>query len=149
MSGAPDEEPKIIIDEDWKGRVEREREESLQQAEKAGASEEAGAPEEGEEGSLLEQLVSGLAAQTLLALGLVAEQNQQEVMVDMPTAKHVIDTLMMLRDKTKGNLTPQEEQVFREALSELQRLYAARAQQVQQAAMHGATADPGAPPRAR
>jgi len=136
MSGK-DEQPKIIVDEDWKSKVDREREESRkaapQPAEPAGVDA-AGAPGEAEL-TPFDFLVSSLAAQTVMALGLAGEEGQQQVYVDLGAAKHLIDTLMVLREKTQGNLTDDEEANLSEAIAELQRVFAVRATQVREATL--------------
>ena len=95
--------------------------------------------------SLFDYLVSTLAAQTMLSLGLVAEEGQDKVVVDLGTANHLIDSLMMLREKTKGNLTADEEKNLTDAVSELQRVFAARAQQARETAMQKPGIDPNPP----
>ena len=138
-----EEGPKIIIDEGWKAQVEREREEALKPVEKS--ADEAD-PELAEAGmSLFDYLVSTLAAQTMFSLGLVAEEGQEKVVVDLGTANHLIDSLMMLREKTKGNLSEDEEKNLNEAVSELQRVFAARAQQAREAALQQPGIDPNPP----
>lgn len=123
-----DDEKKIIIDEDWKAQVEREKREA--EAQKT-------APELREEHqenlSLFDNLVASIAAQALMALGLVAQEEQVEVYVDLNAARHMIDTLMMLREKTAGNRSDEESRNLDEAISELQRVFAVRVQQAQQA----------------
>jgi len=47
----------------------------------------------------------------------------QEVSVDPELAKHWIDVLGMLRQKTRGNLAPQEEQIFEGLLADLRMQY--------------------------
>ena len=71
--------------------------------------------------SLFDYLVSTLAAQTMIALGLVAEDGQEKVVVDLGTANHLIDSLIMLHDKTRGNLTKYEEKHRNQAAAALQR----------------------------
>ncbi len=138
-----DEEPKIIIDEGWKAQVEREREEAEKQADVAPEStvdelEEAGM-------SLFDYLVSTLAAQTMISLGLVAEEGQEKVVVDLGTAQHLVETLTMLREKTEGNLSEDESKNLNEAIPELQRVFALRAQQAREAAMQQPGIDPNPP----
>jgi len=139
-----DEEKKIFIDEDWKAQVAREKEQARTKAEQApeeaatpaeGAQGEAASPEEGPVEANFTGLVNMLAAQGLMALGVIAAQDAKEVYVDIASARFVIDTLMMLREKTKGNLTSEEEGHLNGALGDLQRFYVARAQQVQEQAM--------------
>jgi len=143
-----DEEPKIIIDEDWKAQVQREKDEADVPAEDAPV---AGAEAEEPPANFV-ALVSSLATQCMFALGLIQQQEGGQVMVDIQGAKFLIDLLIVLRDKTEGNLEPDEEGAITEAISELQRAYVVRAQQVQEASMKEAGIDmtnlhnPDAPP---
>lgn len=142
------DEKKIFIDEDWKSKVEREREEARVAKEVPKDGE---AAPEGEEDlqqagmTLFDYLVSTLAAQTMMALGLVAEEGQTQVMVDLGGARHLIDSLMMLREKTKGNLTADEDANLNEAIGELQRVFAVRATQVREAQLKRPPIDPNPP----
>lgn len=139
------DEPKIFIDEDWKAQVQREKEEAQHKAESA--------PEEGAagEGEMMPEpgepsfagLLQSLAAQCAYALGLIAQKDANQVMVDIVEAKYCIDTLMMLRAKTKGNLTPEEEGLLANMVAELQQVYVVRAQQVQEAELKKAGIDIG------
>ena len=122
-----EEKPEIFIDEGWKSQVEREKAESEEQTQK-----EAEAPRQ--DFTPFDHLISTLAAQTMMALGLLAPEDQTQVTIDLDHAKFTIDTLMMLREKTKGNLSEAEESNLKEAISELQRVFASRVQQAQQAA---------------
>ena len=155
------EERKIIIDEGWKAQVEREREEarvasaSVAEPQPAAEIATAGIDDTGEaeltpgeigpgeiEPSSFEGLISGLGAQAMMALGLLVEEGQKQVYVDLALAKHLIDTMMMLREKTKGNLTQHESTMLTRILADLQHAFAARAQQVQESALRGKGVDP-------
>ena len=142
-----DDTPKIFIDEDWKAQVEREREQAKQPEPSSRGGEQAEvdahAQEELQGDAYFVNLVSGLAAQCMFALGMVQpEPNQKQVTVDLGHAQLLIETLTMLKNKTTGNLEPDEEGHLREVLSELQQIYAVRAQQVQEAALRRAKIDP-------
>ena len=138
-----EEEPKIIIDEDWKAQVERERSEATSLAEEPEAPEGDLAAQLKEAGlSPFDYLVSTFAAQTMMALGLVAQEDQEKVMVDLDTAHHLIETLMMLKEKTAGNLTDKEDSNLNEAVTELQKVFALRAQQAQEASLDQPGIDP-------
>jgi len=50
--------------------------------------------------------------------------------------------LLMVAEKTRGNLTASEKVILQETLEELQRLFSARVQQVQAEAMHRAGINP-------
>lgn len=137
-----DDQPKIFVDEDWKSKVDREREEVRKSA--PAEPVDSGAKGEAPEADLspFDYLVSTLAAQAVMALGLAAEEGQKQVYVDLGAARHLIDTLMMLRDKTKGNLTADEDANLSEAVAELQRVFAVRATQVREASMKNAGIGP-------
>ena len=131
MSG---DTPKIFIDEDWKAQVQREKEEAKtappEVPDKAAPEEEAAPVVATFAGHL-----QSLAAQCAFALGLIAPPDSKQVMVDLDEARFCIDTLSMLRVKTKGNLTPEEEGMLTQILGQLQQAYMVRAQQVQETAL--------------
>ena len=145
-----DDEKKIFIDEGWKAQVAREKEEARAKAEQhdgdvpdAAAADAPATPEP--EADAIEPnfsgLVDSLAMQGLIALGVIGPKDAKEVYVDIASARFIIDTLMMLREKTSGNLTPDETGHLSSALAELQRIYVARAQQVQEQALKQAGVD--------
>lgn len=140
-----DEEKKIFIDEDWKAQVEKEKSQYEEAAEEAVPAPEAGDFEEPQPGQMPEatlmNLVGSLATQAMLALGVIAQQNEQQVMVDLGQAKYCIDTLAMLKEKTEGNTTEQEAAELMQVVSELQQVFVARAQQVQEQEMRQAGID--------
>ena len=152
-----DEEKKIIIDEDWKAQVQKEREQAQKQPQEEPAAEpEAPEAETEAEGAppeaSFDALVGSLATQTMFALGAIAPEGQTQVTVNLDQAKFTLDMLEVLRKKTEGNLAPEEKANLDEAAAELQRLYVARVQQVQEQAMREAGIDmdnlrgPGTPP---
>jgi hypothetical protein len=65
------------------------------------------------------QFLQGIAAQALMAMGQIEGLPEP----DMRQAKMVIDTLVMLEEKTRGNLSREEEQAMRALLQELQSIY--------------------------
>ena len=133
-----EETPKIIIDEDWKAQVQREKEEAARKS--AGTDEKPqagpGAPA-ASQGASFEALASGLSMQAMLALGMVAPRDAKEVTIDLIEGKYLIDMLMVLRDKTKGNLTPQEQGLLTQTIADLQQVFVVRTQQMQEAALRG------------
>lgn len=114
------DEPKIIVDEDWKSQVEREKEE-LASAPDASAETEADAGEL-PPASIL-GLVSMFATQAMAALGLLVDPETGEGHVSRPMAKHFIDLLGVLQEKTTGNLTEDEAGHLRDALHQLRMVY--------------------------
>ena len=149
------EEPKIIVDEDWKTQVEREKAEAAakQQAEaseaEAATSEASGGAGEpaatGEpaaaaastpqptggdaakeavgdaaRGDLPEASISSMVTlfftQAMMMLGQFPDPSGGKPQIDKAVAKHYIDTLEVLQEKTQGNLTSDEEKMLNEAL---------------------------------
>jgi hypothetical protein len=62
-------------------------------------------------------LVYSLRLQAELNLGLLPFDDKQEP--DFELGRHNIDLLVMLQEKTKGNLTPEEEQDLDNSVTEL------------------------------
>lgn len=146
-----EEEPKIIVDESWKSQVQREKEEAARKAAEAQqqtaapvkppAEENAGAEDDMEEASF-SSLVGSLATQTMFALGLIADPQSGQVMVNLDAARYTLDMLAILREKTKGNLTPEEDGALVQTCDELENAFAVRVQQFQEQTMQQAGVDP-------
>ena len=120
------EEKKIIIDEDWKSQVQAEKEAAAKQsAESKPAAQ--GAPSDMGDMEMppasLELLLTSLATEALVALGQVPHPATQQVIVHRNHAKYLIDTVEMLREKTKGNLTPMEQRLFENLLHQLRLVF--------------------------
>jgi len=124
MAEEKKEEKKIIIDEDWKQEAKKEKE-ILAAQEETGKEE----PQEEERprGPLPEgnfaALVSMLTTQALFALGLLQIKGQEQREPDLEMAKYNIDMLQTLLEKTKGNLTNEEETVLSNTLNDLRMGY--------------------------
>jgi hypothetical protein len=67
--------------------------------------------------------IFSLSSTALYHLGEIADPKTGERRQDLPLAKHSIDTLGMLREKTKGNLTKDEENLLDSILTELRLRY--------------------------
>lgn len=117
-----DEEPKLIIDEDWKEQVQREKE--AFRAAQPGTKPQADAPESTADAAdpsalpeaSLATLISMIYTQAIAALGLLPGPQGETTKVDKVIAKHYIDTLDVLEQKTSGNRTTEETQMLSEAL---------------------------------
>ena len=183
MSDKPNEEPKLIIDEDWKTQVQREKEELKEQqqaaesqaagAETAGAetirAEDSGEPAEqggvsqpvqpsdestadelsadesandvsetGDGAAGVDQAFGGppppaslmllantLATQAMGAMGLIADDKGEPIPANFDFARHFIDMLDVLEQKTKGNVTDEEAAFLKEALHQLRLAFVA------------------------
>src|SRR5579871_6082762 len=64
-------------------------------------------------------LVVSLRAQAEMQLGLMQFGEEQESQPDLPLARHTIDLMGMLLEKTKGNLTLEEQRLLENSLTEL------------------------------
>ncbi|NOT31051.1 MAG: DUF1844 domain-containing protein [Planctomycetes bacterium] len=73
--------------------------------------------------------VQKLAYQALITLGVVENPLTRAREPNLPHAQSVIDDLMMLRDKTRGNLAPDEEQHLARVVGDLQRHFVQLKQQ--------------------
>jgi hypothetical protein len=112
-------EKKLIIDEDWKSQVEAEKEaardaEAAKKPAAAGPTAHAALPP-----ASLTFLVSTLYLQGALALGLLPNPMTKKVDVQLDQAKHAIDLLSVLQQKTEGNRTAEESEELEAALHEL------------------------------
>ena len=70
-------------------------------------------------------LVQSLQMGAMVGLGMVQGPDGKRPPVDLPAAKDAIDLLGVLQEKTKGNLTKEEEEVLREGLYHLRMGYMA------------------------
>lgn len=64
-----------------------------------------------------------IASNAAASLGMMEHPVTGQRGVDLPLAKHWIDVLGMLEEKTRGNLSPQEQQIFEGLLSDLRLQY--------------------------
>jgi hypothetical protein len=70
-------------------------------------------------------LVQTLQMGAMAGLGMLQGHDGKRSPVDLPAAKDAIDLLGILQEKTKGNLTKEEEEVLREGLYHLRMGYMA------------------------
>ena len=67
----------------------------------------------------LEQFIISLGHSALMHLGEIPNPADGKKYLDMEGAQQTIDMLSMLEEKTRGNLSPQEESLFKNLLSDL------------------------------
>jgi hypothetical protein len=117
----PPAAPKIVVDSDWKSQAQAEKEKLNAQAEaKAAASASGGKSRPGSgEPAQLTDLVSMLVTQALMYMGGIPDPRTGQAMVALDYAKIYIDMLGVLEEKTKGNLTPDEEKMLSQTAHEL------------------------------
>jgi len=117
------ESPKIHVDSDWKAQAQAEKEKLVEQAK---ATEEKG-PAAASAGGLppasFEALVSTMATQALFAMGAIPDPRTGQRMQHLDLARHHIDMLGVLEEKTKGNLTEEESKMLSGTTYELRSRY--------------------------
>ena len=72
-----------------------------------------------------EGLVYSLSTTALYQLGVLEGPGGEKIPADLPPARRTIDMLGVLKEKTQGNLTPNESKLLSDVLYELQMTYAA------------------------
>jgi hypothetical protein len=68
-------------------------------------------------------LIFSLSSSALLHLGEIADPHTGQKKKDIPLAKHSIDIIAMLKEKTKGNLTEEEQKFVESILADLRWRY--------------------------
>lgn len=136
----------IVSDEDWKDRIKAEdaaleaKLKAEQNPQHSQTSEQA--QEKDSETSRREQaersqkidasqlppanltlLISMFSTQAMSAMGLFPNPVTGKIDMQLALAKHYIDLLAVLEQKTKGNLTPDEAQLLDNSLHELRMVY--------------------------
>ena len=67
--------------------------------------------------------VLSINSSALVQLGLIEDPGSGQKTKNLPLAKQTIDLLAMLEEKTRGNLTSDEENILKNILYELRMLY--------------------------
>ncbi len=124
----PEEKPKIVVDEDWKAQAQAEKE-KLAETDQAGgapagtgaAAAARGAGRELPPASFV-SLVGSLEAQVLFALGAIPTSRGERYR-DLELAKHHVDVLGVLEEKTRGNLTDEEKRTLDDTLYRVRMAY--------------------------
>ncbi len=122
------ETPKIHIDSDWKAQAQAEKAKLAQQESKprSGAGVTGGGPAGAagrEPQSPFEILLSTMATQALFAMGAIPDPRTGQRVAHLDLARHHIDMLAVIEEKTKGNLTPDEGKLLTGMLYELRSRY--------------------------
>jgi hypothetical protein len=70
-------------------------------------------------------LLNMLGVEAAMHLGLMEMQEGQRTPVDLEAARHMIDMIAMLKEKTSGNLTAEEDTLLENVLADLRMQYVA------------------------
>lgn len=121
-----DEGSKIHIDSDWKAQAQAEKQ-KLAEQDKAGAAGSPGGAGAGAPGGMppatFESLVSTMATQAMFAMGAIPDPRTGQRMQHLDLARHHIDMLGVLEEKTKGNLSDEESKMLSGTTYELRSRY--------------------------
>ncbi len=123
----------IQSDDDWKAQAQREKEKLAEKAKADAAAKEAAAkpapaahmPQRGrqQDAASFNGLLQSLATQSLMMMGAIADPRSGRTMQDLGYAKALLDSIVMLEEKTKGNLSTEEENALGSTLYELRDTY--------------------------
>ncbi|MGD9789049.1 MAG: DUF1844 domain-containing protein [Phycisphaerales bacterium] len=120
------EEPKLIVDTDWKAQAQAEKERLAATSAPAGPGAaragKAGAPGADEPVSF-DEIVRMLAIQALTFLGEVPDPRSGQRVLAPEYARLYIDMLGVLEEKTKGNLSAEEAESLTATLGDLRMAY--------------------------
>ena len=122
MSDAPDD-MKIHIDDDWKTEAQAEKkrlEEASKQSPSTDGASGGGLPE-----ATFETLISTMATQAMFAMGVIPAPRTGQRVQHLDLARHHIDMLTVIDEKTRGNLNDDEKKLLSTTLYELRNNYIA------------------------
>jgi hypothetical protein len=110
---------------DLKGKT---AEEAVKTAEKKEEKRKQEAKKEETQGTVLPEvnfnsLIFSLSSSALIHLGEIADPHTNQKAKDLPLAKHTIDTIAMLKEKSRGNLVEEEERFLESILADLRWRY--------------------------
>ncbi len=77
-------------------------------------------------------LILSLSHAAMMHLGQIPEPTSGQQQMDLGLARHTIDTIAMLKDKTSGNLSPDEQGLIDNVLTELRLAYVHLSKQKQE-----------------
>ena len=132
----PDDPPILHVDDDWKAQAQAEKA-KLAEKEKAAKRQAAEADStstpadisgpQADPGQLppadFKTLISSFTSQALFAMGAVPDPQTGRRYTNLDAARHAIDMLGVLEDKTRGNLTDEEKTTLATTLYELRSSY--------------------------
>jgi hypothetical protein len=108
-----EEEKKIIVDDDWKAEAKKEKERLARET----------AKQEPLPDPTFAELVNTIAVQAMVGFGGMAGPGGERIPPNLEIAKHYVDMLKVLEDKTKGNLTDDERKLLDQVMYEVRMRY--------------------------
>ncbi len=107
--------PEKTVDEEWKKHIQEEKKDTGKQPTQKTKQQ---IPE-----ASFNLFISSLATQTLINLGEMASPFNKKKALDLNQAKFTLDTLQIIKDKTKGNLADDETKYLDTLLYDLRMRY--------------------------
>jgi hypothetical protein len=98
------------VDEDWKAQAQKEKNQAQ------GKNEVYHEP-------TFTIFLSSLSMQAMIAMGKLENPITSKLEKNLEQARFLVDTLGIIKEKTKGNLTSEEEKLLEEALFNLRMMY--------------------------
>lgn len=114
---------KIHVDDDWKSEAQAEKKRLEEASKKAPTAD--GAGERGMPEASFETLVSTMATQAMFAMGVIPDPRTGQRVQHLDLARHHIDMLTVIDEKTRGNLSEEETKLLSQTLYELRNNYIA------------------------
>jgi hypothetical protein len=108
-----DEEKKIIVDDDWKAEAKKEKERLAQES----------AKQEPIPDPSFAELINMIAMQAIVGFGGMTGPGGERIPPNLEIAKHYVDMLQVLEDKTRGNLTEDEKKLLDQVIYEIRMRY--------------------------
>jgi len=123
--GERQEKSFVVRDKRFSAKKEEKEESQIKEEKKV--EETLGEETTAQEGPLPEidftSFIFSLSTSVLIQLGEVKDPFTQKLVKNLPLAKQTIDLIGMLKEKTKGNLTPEEDKIIEHILYDLKMRY--------------------------
>ncbi len=111
------EDPKIIVDDDWKSQVEAEKEQLQKEIEEKDSAEVELPP------ASMMTIITTFGSQAMAAMGQFPDPSTGKPIFNKPLARHFIDSLAVLEEKTKGNLSEDESAMLTNVIHQLRMVF--------------------------
>jgi hypothetical protein len=110
------------VDDGWKEQVARDKQQGERTTSPRPKNDHARGPYEGskETSKVFLNLLTSLSYQAMIHLGEIPHPETQAPETNLEAAREVIDLLVQLKNKTQGNLSPEEVSFFNNILADLQ-----------------------------
>lgn len=104
------EEIRKKVDEQWKVQAEKEKQEAQNK-------------QEAYHEPTFRLFLSSLSMQAMVALGRLENPATSKLERNLEQARFLVDTIGIIKEKTKGNLNPEEERLLDDSLFSLRMMY--------------------------